>query len=64
MSAKLSKCFRCGSTDIDAKAVEELVRRGPYVVALRIVADVCANCGERYLQRQDVSAIEDVRQRL
>jgi YgiT-type zinc finger domain-containing protein len=64
MSAKVSKCFRCGSTEIAAKSVEELVRRGPYVVALRLVADVCASCGERYLQRQDVSTIEDVRRRL
>jgi hypothetical protein len=34
------------------------------VVALRFVADVCARCGEQYLQRSDVSMIEDVRQRL
>lgn len=64
MSAKLSKCFRCGSTELEARSVEELVRRGPYVVALPLQADVCTNCGERFLQRQDVVAIEDVRQRL
>jgi hypothetical protein len=34
------------------------------VVALRFVADVCASCGEKYLQRSDVSMIEDVRRRL
>jgi YgiT-type zinc finger domain-containing protein len=64
MSAKLSKCFRCGSTELELKTVEELVRRGPYVVALALQADVCTRCGERYLQRQDVVAIEDVRRRL
>jgi len=64
MLAKLSKCFRCGSTELELKTVEELVRRGPYVVALPLQADVCASCGERYLQRQDVVAIEDVRRRL
>jgi YgiT-type zinc finger domain-containing protein len=64
MPGKLSKCFRCGSPEIEDRAVEELVRRGPYVVALRLVAGVCANCGERYLQREDVSTIEDVRRRL
>ena len=64
MSAKLSKCFRCGKAEIDAKPVEELVRRGPYVVALRLVVDVCGNCGERYLEREHVSTIEDVRRRL
>lgn len=64
MSANLSKCFRCGSTEVEERPVEELVRRGQYVVALRLVADVCASCGERYLQREDVSTIEDVRRRL
>jgi YgiT-type zinc finger domain-containing protein len=64
MSAKLSRCFRCGSTEVERRPVEELVHRGQYVVALRLLADVCATCGERYLQRADVATIEDVRRRL
>jgi hypothetical protein len=64
MLAKLSKCFRCGSAELELKIFEELVRRGPYVVALPLQAEVCANCGERYLQRQDVVAIEAIRRRL
>jgi YgiT-type zinc finger domain-containing protein len=64
MPGTLSKCFRCGSTEIESRPVDEFVRRGSYVVALRFVADVCARCGEQYLQRSDVSMIEDVRQRL
>lgn len=64
MSAKLSKCFRCGSTDIQDKLVEELVRQGPYVVALRLPANVCSSCGERYFDRDHVGQIEDIRRRL
>jgi YgiT-type zinc finger domain-containing protein len=64
MLAKLSKCFRCGSSDIEERTVEELVRQGQYVVALRLSANVCSRCGERYLERDDVKMIEDVRQRL
>lgn len=64
MPAKLSKCFRCGSSEIDDRSVEELVRRGQYVVALRLSANVCANCGERYFERDGVAMIEDVRRRL
>ena len=64
MSAKLSKCFRCGSTDIQDKLVEELVRQGPYVVALRLPANVCSSCGERYFDRDHVKQIEDIRRRL
>ena len=64
MPGTLGKCFRCGSTDVESRPVDEFVRRGPYVVALRFVADACARCGEKYLQGSDVSTIEDVRQRL
>lgn len=64
MLAKLSRCFRCGSTDIEERSVEELVRQGQYVVALRLSANVCSKCGERFLERDDVAMIEDVRRRL
>ena len=64
MLAKLSRCSRCGSTDIEERSVEELVRQGQYVVALRLSADVCSTCGERFLERDDVAMVEDVRRRL
>ncbi len=64
MTARLSKCFRCGSTEIEDRPVEELVRQGQYVVALRFSANVCSNCGERFLERDHVTMIEDVRSRL
>jgi YgiT-type zinc finger domain-containing protein len=64
MAATLSRCFRCGSSAIETRDVEELVRRGPYVAALRLRADVCTACGERYLDGDDVATIESVRQRL
>ena len=60
----LSKCFRCGSTDIRDRSVEELVRQGRYVVALRVPANVCSNCGERYFEGDQVAMFEDVRRRL
>ncbi len=47
MSTVLRRCFRCGSTENETRPVEELVRRGQFVVAVRLVADVCASCGER-----------------
>jgi YgiT-type zinc finger domain-containing protein len=64
MPATLSRCFRCGATEVGDRPVEELVRRGSYVVALHLVAGVCANCGERYFKRDDVATLEDVRRRL
>lgn len=64
MPGTLSKCFRCGSTEVENRLVDEFVRRGSYVVALRFVVDACASCGEKYLQQSDASMIEDVRRRL
>ena len=64
MLAKLSKCFRCGSTQIEDRPVEELVRQGRYVVALRVPANVCTQCGEQYFERDQAALFEDVRRRL
>jgi YgiT-type zinc finger domain-containing protein len=60
----MSRCFRCGSTDIRERLVEEHVRQGRYVVALQIPAEACSNCGERYFSRDHAEHIEDVRRRL
>ena len=64
MPAKLSKCFRCGSNDIQDRRVEEFVRQGRYVVALRLPANVCSNCGEQYFEGDQVALLEDVRRRV
>jgi len=64
MLTKLSKCVRCGSTEIEDRSVEEFVRQGRYVVALRVRANVCSNCGEQYFERDQVTQFEDVRRRL
>jgi YgiT-type zinc finger domain-containing protein len=64
MPAKLSRCFRCGSTEIEDRPVEEFVRQGRYVVALRVPANVCSNCGEQFFERDHVALFEDVKRRL
>jgi hypothetical protein len=64
MPATLSKCFRCGSAEIGDRPVEEFVRQGPYVVALRFSTNACSNCGERYFTREQAVLIEDVKGRL
>jgi hypothetical protein len=34
------------------------------VVALRVPANFCSNCGEQYFERAEVALFEDVRRRL
>ena len=64
LSATLSQCFRCGSTGIEDRPVEELVRRGHYVVLLCFSTNACSDCGERFLTREQVALIQDVKGRL
>lgn len=64
MSASLSRCVRCGSTDLDDREIEELVRAGDDVAALRVLATVCHRCGEQYFSQGVIERIEEVRRKL
>ncbi len=61
MNASLSKCLRCGSSDLEDKEVEKLVRGGDDVAVLRVQATVCHHCGERYLSNETIRAVEQAR---
>lgn len=64
MKASLTKCVRCGSTDLEDKDAEKLVRVGDDVAALRVRATVCHHCGERYLSEEAIRELERTRQEL
>ena len=64
MQASLSKCFRCSSTDLHDKEVEELIRHGRCVVAIRTTATVCDSCGERYFDRKTMQLFDETRQKV
>ena len=62
--ASLSKCFRCGSRELQDKDVEELIRHGRYVVAMRTKATVCDRCGERFFDQDTVQLFEATREKI
>ena len=64
MTASLSRCARCGSSDLEDKAIEKRIRGGDDVAALRVRATVCHHCGERYLPLDAVRALEQARKDL
>ncbi len=64
MNAALSKCARCGSSDLEDRDIEKLVRGGSDVVALDVHATVCRHCGERYFSREAVEVLEQARRDL
>ena len=61
LSATLSKCMRCGSSDLEDREVEKLVRGGDDVAVLRVPATVCRHCGERYFPNEVVRSLEATR---
>ena len=64
MKASLSRCVRCGATDLEDREIEKLVRGGDDVAALRVQATVCRHCGERYFPDEAIRALEQVRRDL
>ena len=64
MKASLSRCARCGSSDLEDKDIEKFVRGGDDVAALCVRATVCRHCGERYLSDGAVRALEQARRDL
>jgi YgiT-type zinc finger domain-containing protein len=64
MKTALTKCARCGSTDLEDREVEKLVRGGSDVVALTVPATVCRHCGERFFSLETIKVLEDARRDL
>ena len=63
-TASLSRCFRCGSTELAKGEVEDLTRHGRYVIAMRVMATVCRRCGERYFDGDTVRLFEQTREKV
>ncbi len=57
------KCPVCGGELIE-KEVEKLLRGGNNTAVLRIRADVCLHCGERFYTRDTVRKFEQIREKL
>ena len=62
--ASLSKCFRCGSPDLEEREVEHLVRGGQHVALLCATATVCHHCGERFFDMETMKRFEHSRKEL
>lgn len=58
------KCVICHSSNIEEKAVDEIVWVGKDLVLVRCRALVCNECGERYYSRQTMQRLEDIEARL
>jgi YgiT-type zinc finger domain-containing protein len=64
VEARLTRCFHCGSSDLEEREVEELISAGDHVVRCRALATICHHCGERYFDAETVQGFEAVRERV
>ncbi len=57
------KCPVCGG-EVVGKEVEKLLRGGANTAAVKVPADVCLQCGERWYDEETVRCFERIRDRL
>ena len=57
------KCPTCGGQVVE-KEVEKLLRGGGNTAAMRVPAEVCLQCGERFYDQETVQCFERIRDRL
>ncbi len=58
------KCVICSSHNIKEKNVDEEIRLGNDVVMVNINTLVCESCGERYYNRQTMTMLEEIEEKL
>lgn len=57
------QCPVCGG-ELVAKEVEKLLRGGVHTAVLKILAEVCLHCGERFYTRETIQRFEEIRGKL
>jgi YgiT-type zinc finger domain-containing protein len=57
------KCPVCGG-ELKEKRVEKLLRGGVHTVTMKVIAEVCARCGERLYAEDIVMSFEEIREKL
>jgi len=57
------KCPVCGG-EITTKDVEKLLRGGINTASVKVSAEVCLRCGERFYSQETVQCFERIREKL
>ena len=57
------KCPVCGGELVE-KEVEKLLKGGVNIAVLKVTAEVCLQCGERFYLEETVRRFEQIRQKL
>jgi YgiT-type zinc finger domain-containing protein len=63
MMKLFEKCPVCGG-DLIEKEVEKVLKGGTNTAIIRVTAEVCLHCGERFYAPETISRFEDIRKKL
>lgn len=63
MTMPFRKCPICGG-DLGEKEIEKLLQGGVDTAIVRVHAEVCLHCGERFYREEDVRRFEQIRAKL
>ena len=63
MMTPFAKCPVCAGEMVE-KEVEKLLRGGSNTAAIRVPAEVCLHCGERFYSQDTVRCFERIREKL
>ena len=60
----MSVCIKCGSSDLETRRVEKIVRAKVNAAVVKVDMTVCRSCNERYLGPDAIHALDNVKKRL
>ena len=64
MKKKLSKCIRCGIGKTNIKLVEKILSSNENTVIVKVNAEVCNHCGEKYFEPETVRYFQRIKKEL
>ncbi|MBP7283873.1 MAG: YgiT-type zinc finger protein [Leptospiraceae bacterium] len=64
MKKKLSKCIHCGIGKTNTKLVEKILSSNDNTALVKVNAEVCDHCGERYYEPETIRYFERIKKEL
>lgn len=64
MKKKLPKCVRCGIGKTNTKFVEKILSSEDNTVIVKVNAEVCNHCGEKYFEPETIRYFQRIKKEL
>jgi len=64
MKKKLAKCIHCGIGKTSIKSVEKILSSNNNTAIVKVNAEVCDHCGEKFYEPETVRYLERIKKEL